>query len=248
MRASGKAGQDPPLQNQAGQDPPLQNQAGQDPPLQNQAGQDPPLQEAAGTEARSTEDGPRQARPLQNDFAFFLQLRAPKFGHSGILLKWKWSLIEQAHPSLSLVWASCGLAEREMLEMLGVPFAGNPDLRPLLLDMRFAGHPLRRDFKSPPPQDYASALLADRHEAGLIFGLRQAAENRGTTRPSGSASDNTGASTSLDSPASRVLSPDAQKRSAEAMDYSAELGIGEKGLRTQDSGQPGSSATEGTAP
>ncbi len=134
-------------------------------------------EEMGGGYARPLQEKAGQDPPLQNHFAFYLQLRAPQFGHCGLLLKWKWTLASEPHPSLSVVWPSCGLAERELLEMLGIPFAGNSDLRPLLLDMRFQGHPLRSDFRPPPPHAYAAQLLADRHEAGLIFGLRQAADN-----------------------------------------------------------------------
>lgn len=110
----------------------------------------------------------------QQDFAFYLALRAPKYGHCLLNLKWKWRLEKLAHPSLGEVWPSCALAEREMLEMFGIPFAGNEGLRPLLLDSRFTGYPLRRGYQPPPQTDFASELLRDRHEAGLIFGLRQA--------------------------------------------------------------------------
>jgi NADH:ubiquinone oxidoreductase subunit C len=114
-------------------------------------------------------------------FAFFLTLRAPAMANCALVLKWKWNFAGQAHPSLGAIWASAGLAEREIFEMLGVPFSGNDNLKPLLLDARFQGFPLRRDFTPPPPHAYGAALLQDRHEDALVFGLRQASDYVGAT-------------------------------------------------------------------
>lgn len=72
------------------------------------------------------------------------------------------------HPSLSHIWPAAGLAEREIFEMLGIPFAGHDNLAPLLLDEQFAGFPLRRDFTPPARESYAETLLRQRHEAALL--------------------------------------------------------------------------------
>lgn len=49
-------------------------------------------------------------------------------------------------PSVVSVFSSAGWFERETWDMYGVYFAGNPDLRRILTDYGFDGHPMRKDF------------------------------------------------------------------------------------------------------
>lgn len=49
-------------------------------------------------------------------------------------------------PSVTSVFSTAGWFERECWDLFGVPFVGNPDLRRLLTDYGFEGHPLRKDF------------------------------------------------------------------------------------------------------
>jgi NADH-quinone oxidoreductase subunit C len=49
-------------------------------------------------------------------------------------------------PSVSLLWPTATWFERETWDMYGVTFAGLADLRRLLTDYGFEGHPLRKDF------------------------------------------------------------------------------------------------------
>ena len=49
-------------------------------------------------------------------------------------------------PTLSDLWASANWFEREAFDMVGVIFDGHVDLRRILTDYGFIGHPLRKDF------------------------------------------------------------------------------------------------------
>nr|WP_235907668.1 NADH-quinone oxidoreductase subunit C [Siccirubricoccus phaeus] len=49
-------------------------------------------------------------------------------------------------PSVASVWPSATWYEREAWDMYGIVFAGQTDLRRLLTDYGFEGHPLRKDF------------------------------------------------------------------------------------------------------
>lgn len=49
-------------------------------------------------------------------------------------------------PSVTGVYATAGWFERETWDMYGIMFADHPDLRRLLTDYGFDGHPLRKDF------------------------------------------------------------------------------------------------------
>ena len=49
-------------------------------------------------------------------------------------------------PSVVALYPAAGWFERETWDMYGVYFSGNPDLRRLLTDYGFDGHPLRKDF------------------------------------------------------------------------------------------------------
>jgi NADH-quinone oxidoreductase subunit C len=49
-------------------------------------------------------------------------------------------------PSLVEIWSSANWYEREAFDLLGIVFEGHPDLRRILTDYGFTGHPFRKDF------------------------------------------------------------------------------------------------------
>ena len=49
-------------------------------------------------------------------------------------------------PTVTMLWPNAGWYEREVYDMFGVLFAGNTDLRRILTDYGFVGHPFRKDF------------------------------------------------------------------------------------------------------
>ena len=49
-------------------------------------------------------------------------------------------------PSLVDIWSSADWFEREAFDLMGIHFDGHPDLRRILTDYGFVGHPFRKDF------------------------------------------------------------------------------------------------------
>ena len=64
-------------------------------------------------------------------------------------------------PSVTGLWPVAGWLEREVFDMFGVLFEGNPDLRRILTDYGFRGHPFRKDF---PLTGYTEMRYSEEHK------------------------------------------------------------------------------------
>ncbi len=69
----------------------------------------------------------------------------------------------QPVPSVTHIWPVAGWLEREVFDMYGVLFSGNTDLRRILTDYGFRGHPFRKDF---PLTGYVELRYSE--EAGRV--------------------------------------------------------------------------------
>ena len=70
-----------------------------------------------------------------HDHKFTLQVRVPR--------------AVAAVPTVSGVWPTASWHEREAWDLVGIDFPGHPDLRRILLEEGWVGHPLRKDYVMP---------------------------------------------------------------------------------------------------
>jgi NADH-quinone oxidoreductase subunit C len=68
-------------------------------------------------------------------------------------------------PSVTDIWPSANWYEREAFDLFGILFDGHPDLRRILTDYGFVGHPFRKDF---PVSGYVE-MRYDEQEKRIVY-------------------------------------------------------------------------------
>ena len=98
--------------------------------------------------SRGRAGAPVQAVPRSDDrrFAAVYHLLSVATNRRLRLRAWCESGEPPMLDSVTGVWASANWFEREAFDLFGIVFRGHPDLRRILTDYGFVGHPFRKDF------------------------------------------------------------------------------------------------------
>lgn len=86
-----------------------------------------------------------EGRAMTNRFAVVYHLLSLQLNHR-IRIR---TFLNDEHPKVPSVldiWPSANWYEREAFDLFGIEFSGHPDLRRILTDYGFMGHPFRKDF------------------------------------------------------------------------------------------------------
>ena len=101
--------------------------------------------DALGPGRFSWEERP-EAGEIPNRFAAVVHLLSIKHNHRLRLRVYSPNDELPVLPSLIDVWNSVNWYEREAFDLYGIVFEGHPDLRRIMTDYGFIGHPFRKDF------------------------------------------------------------------------------------------------------
>jgi NADH-quinone oxidoreductase subunit C len=95
--------------------------------------------------SRGVDDAAPHSAPRAR-FAVVSQLLSIEHNQRLRLRVWCVEAEEPVLDSLTGIWASAGWFEREAFDLFGILFRNHPDLRRILTDYGFVGHPFRKDF------------------------------------------------------------------------------------------------------
>jgi NADH-quinone oxidoreductase subunit C len=78
-------------------------------------------------------------------------LYSMKLKHGPLIIRMRTANRDDAThlPSLTPIWRSAELQEREIFDLYGIHFDGHPDLRRILMWDEFKDHPMRKDYVQP---------------------------------------------------------------------------------------------------
>ena len=79
-------------------------------------------------------------------FEVVYQFTSLKHNHSLVLKTRCYGRNNPTLPSIVTLWQGADFQEREIYDLMGISFAGHPDLKRIVLWQGFEGHPLRRDY------------------------------------------------------------------------------------------------------
>jgi NADH-quinone oxidoreductase subunit C len=88
---------------------------------------------------------PRTPRPKPTRFAVNYHLLALRRGAPRVRVQ-VWVEDGQPVPSVVPVWPTADWHEREAFDLMGIPFEGHPNLRRIIMEDDWEGHPLRKDY------------------------------------------------------------------------------------------------------
>ena len=74
--------------------------------------------------------------------------------------------------SLTPVWRSCELQEREVFDLFGVDFKGHPDQRRILMWDEYEEHPMRKDYTEPFDYEWEPTPhdeILEKHKKGKVI-------------------------------------------------------------------------------
>tara|TARA_B110000438_G_scaffold293654_1_gene333869 strand:- start:2379 stop:3035 length:657 start_codon:yes stop_codon:yes gene_type:complete len=101
----------------------------------------------------------------QKRFGIFYQLLSIKHNTRLTLYTFTGSDNPPTIDSVNGIWNSANWFEREAFDLMGIQFKGHPDLRRILTDYGFIGHPFRKDF----PTNGNLEVIYDEDQEKVIY-------------------------------------------------------------------------------
>ena len=80
-------------------------------------------------------------------FELVYQLTSIKHNHSRVIKARCYERENPTLPSVVSLWRGADFQDRDIYDLMGISFAGHPNLKRIFLWEGFPGHPLRKDYK-----------------------------------------------------------------------------------------------------